>query len=559
MTYKRANIAILAAALGLGLAAEAISAPRGGARTAARKPARQERAQEASAPAPAPTTPEADTKDKAAAGPSEAENELIELAKPKNRGDNPYAHINDDNCEFHYNICMNKICTDKKTGKCVCYEDMHRNTNSTEFAMLNGNRVKKGFDLFAAAKRSCEYVVDNCMGSRRIVTEKYSTMVQRDCIKLAEIESMKDRGLYGELQELKACAHDHCTATNYGHEEFGFPELGLCFDRLYANFALDAHCSNIIAKSKTPAALKRLFFDNMKALREQSCARMNGRISADRTMCYIAVSYGPSKAKTTATREVAVGDIMTCSAGYFGSKIANTYSYNRKQFTDAVLIGATAIRFAGSLVGGLSSNPLATNLVESGLDIAASGVDIAITHKQLENGEISEEQAMAEYKQYGLGMAMSAVSIALSFASAARGAASAGTGALEVMESAGGEAVKQAAAEAAATGAKTVLITQGAQMGMNLASKVQVAGKIMQYAATAIEMGANVADIALEDNLEKERRSLEEQDIIKTTHFQNRDAGIGTIDASTGIRGACFINGEWFATENEVLMLQWTL
>jgi hypothetical protein len=485
----------------------------------------------------------------------------MELAKPKQKADNPYSNINEDNCEFHYNLCMNKVCTDIKIGKCVCYEDMYRNTNSTEFATVGGNKVRKGFDLLSSAQRSCQYVVDNCMEGRRIVTEKYRTMVQRDCLKLAEIEAMKDRGLYGELQDLKACARDYCTASSGGVEDFSFPELGLCFDRLYANFVVDAHCSNIIAKSKTPAALKRLFFSNMGVLREQSCARMNGHLSDDRSMCYLTVEYGPSKDMITKTKRMPVGDVMTCNAAYFDTKLGLTYAAHRAKFTQAVSVASAAIRIGGSIAGmAMGSGPIG-GLIGGGLDIAAAGVDMAITHHQVEMGEISDAQATAYSQSAGLDMVMGAVSVA----AAAAQAAVQGLGAATTAAKASGDVAATAAKVAEKTGQTVEAATKTIQTSQQVVKTAQVVSTAMSITAQAVSLGASITDVAIEADIEKQRREEEVQDIIKMTTIQDREAGVGFIgDASTGqqstgVRGACFINKEWFATENEMLLLQWTL
>ncbi|MDR1477225.1 MAG: hypothetical protein LBI17_03820, partial [Rickettsiales bacterium] len=115
---------IAAATFALAFAFEAFAAPpRSGARMV-KKVARADRSRQAATEPEAPPAapiPAAIPKETAAVASaiSETEKELRALAAaPSKADDNPYANINEDNCEYHYNLCMNKVCTDTKIGKC---------------------------------------------------------------------------------------------------------------------------------------------------------------------------------------------------------------------------------------------------------------------------------------------------------------------------------------------------------------------------------------------------------------------------------------------------------
>src|SRR5215469_13469014 len=127
---------------------------------------------------------------------------------------------------------MNQRGTYKKVGKCICYEGSGINNQSGAMAFVNidGQRIRRGFELFSFAKRRCEEILDQCMDVRRGIVTKYETGVQRDCLKLSELESGKDVALQTEFKELAACVQPLCTASG-GVENFSRPEFGLCFDR----------------------------------------------------------------------------------------------------------------------------------------------------------------------------------------------------------------------------------------------------------------------------------------------------------------------------------------
>ncbi|MDR1477186.1 MAG: hypothetical protein LBI17_03610, partial [Rickettsiales bacterium] len=317
------------------------------------------------------------------------------------------------------------------------------------------------------------------------------------------------------------------------------PDQGLCFDPEYANFVIDMQCSKTIAKSKTPSATKRLFLDYMGLLREQSCQRMNGEISADRSQCLILVEYGISKDNLSAHKKVAVGDIFTCSASAFDTKLGENFFYRRQKFIAAARTVTSGIRIAGSVVG-MAAGPLGgalAGVIDGAVDMGVNAADIAITADQVRRGEISEEQADAYYKKAGLGLTMSAASVAVN-------------------------AVTFGTARGFTSGAKTVgnvtvqVVSEAAQTAGKVLTTV---GTILTVGSQVAELGVQIADQVMEDDLAKQQRDEEARDIIKVTEFQDRDAGVGVINTSSGMRGACFVNHDWFATENEVIMMQWTL
>ena len=304
--------------------------------------------------------------------------------------------INDSNCDFKYTLCMNNICNDPKIGKCLCYEDKYTNKSNQQFVNINGNNLRKGFELLEYAKKQCLYILDKCMNVRRSVTEKYNNLIQRDCLMISETEVAKDQGLSGELNELKSCIVDYCTASNMGQEDFSMPEFGLCFDPIVAKYQLDANCSYIIEKSKTPAGLREYFMNDMTKLREESCKKMNGEMSNDRQKCYIRVSYGPNKNRISASKKIAVGDYFTCNGEEFGTTLGLNEEFLRKKKHEKLSLTAKSLRATGNIVGLVVGESAIGMAVEGSIDIATHAANVYANKKMIDEGYLSKSDGIKE-------------------------------------------------------------------------------------------------------------------------------------------------------------------
>ena len=485
------------------------------------------------------------------AGPAAPAPRYVDGAKPnKKEAPVPQSNsaINDLNCDFHYQRCMGRICTDPKVGKCVCYEDSGINNQSgaLAFADIDGQKIRRGFELLSFAKRKCEEIVDQCMEVRRGIITKYETGIQRDCLKLSELESKKDKTLQGEYKELAACAQAICTASG-GAENFSRPEFGLCFDRNYANFVLDMRCPEKLAASKTPAALRQFFLSHMDARRGLACRAMQGQLSPDGEKCMITVDYGSNKESIKMSRQFAVGDMVVCSGKGFSVVNQLTKDYILKQRQDKIMMAAMGVRIGSAVVGtavsfggagalnavgsGASSAASAATMATAttvanvgsqamtvasvGITIAEKGVEMKHTVDMVKEGDMTEEKGKMALVQHGAAMAMSAISLGGSISGLSSAASGAAT-----------------AAGAASTASKVAT-------GLSLAGQ-------------AISFGAEVVDSA-------EQKKIDEYESQMEREGERRGREGGSVQTLSTERGNCFTGGEWIATENEAFMLMWRL
>jgi hypothetical protein len=490
--------------------------------------------------------------------------------------------ITEDNCEFNYNLCMNKICADNSIGKCVCYEDKYTNLHP-KFKTINGNKVKYGFELFEYAKKQCLYILDQCMQTRRSVTEKYKNLVQRDCLMTSEIEVAKGQGLSAELDKLKECLYNHCTATGIdGNENFAVPKYGLCFDPDVAKYQLDANCISVIANSSQPTGLRELFMNEMAKKREEACINMKGELSSDRQKCYILVSYGKNKDEIAASKKIAVGDFFTCNGTEFDANLSVTDTYHRKSRHIAAKIASANLRAAGNIVGTVLGEDQSAKFVDQGIDLAGTIVNVAIDVNKIKEGKLSKEAGMQSImNELNLpSVITTAISRSISASIKAnekvddsitikRGRGSGGgcgqgdgvddyikiTRASNVI--AGGSGGGCAPASLPSKKEKTNTPPPGgcaAAAKAGAASKAATALSIVTdgiNAVTAITEGAFDA-VEMQLTVEEEKKG-----IIKHAEI-DRASGTGAVKGDTlTTKGNCFINDEWFASENETILLEW--
>lgn len=491
--------------------------------------------------------------------------------------------INSANCEHHYSICMNKVCADDSIGKCLCYEDKYTNNNSTNFANMNGNRVKFGFDLFEYARKQCVYILDKCMEERRSITEKYKTFVQRDCLKVSEVEVAKQQGLGGELTELRDCMRDGCTAYAFGEEDFNFPEFGLCFDPVYSKFKLDASCSHIIGKSKTPASLQEMLLTQMTALREKSCEYMNGEMASDRSKCYLNVSYGINKHTISSSKKIAVGNFFVCRAAEFNVKIGMTEEYERGKMMEGLSLAASTVRTAGRITSMVMGGTLVAGIIGGGIDLTSAIANIAIDAKAMADEKVTAEAGIKKLTSNISGVALSAISLAGQIGDMSKTSGmgeviiknQSKTGIKEKTKDAKDKpkeiktSVKRKAKDIRNTAKKKPINAKVAAKKKkkktgeikDIIKEVKPKSKasnMLRVIADGVDLAGEITNIAMnvhKDNLEMDK--LDEG--ISTYADIDRDQGVGVVNKTIKARGNCFVGGEWLATENETILLQWNL
>ncbi|MBD5405651.1 hypothetical protein HDR59_03835 [bacterium] len=544
--------------------------------------------------------------------------------------------INDSNCDFKYTLCMNNICNDPKIGKCLCYEDKYTNKSNQQFININGNNLRKGFELFEYAKKQCLYILDKCMNVRRSVTEKYSNLIQRDCLMISETEVAKEQGLSGELNELKSCIVDYCTASNMGQEDFSMPEFGLCFDPIVARYQLDANCSYIIAKSKTPAGLRELFMNDMTKLREESCEKMNGEMSNDRQKCYINVSYGPNKDRISASKKIAVGDYFTCNGEEFNTNLGLTEEFQRKKKHAKLSLTAKSLRATGNVVGLVVGESAIGMAVEGTIDVATHAANVYANKKMIDEGYLSKKDGITQIvSELTLGIS-TAISTSKAYQNISKETDNYKKAALinklkqehnkangiegkdkkkdtgfkledygitedDYNELTYNEMVNKMQ-EFAVVNQVNLGILEIVKIGVDpnsfdikelkkkqlqekldeknlsetekkaiedkkaadaekqaAAAKVSNISRGLAVAASAVDLAGGITDYAMQSKIDDITIENEKKGIIKHAEFENRDEGVGQVNSTATVRGNCFVNDEWFATENEIILLQWKL
>lgn len=495
------------------------------------------------------------------------------------------SEINDDNCEFNYNLCMNKICNDSSVGKCVCYEDKYTN-NSQQFININGNNVKTGFELLEYAKKQCLYILDKCMNVRRSVTEKYNNSIQRDCLMVSQTEVAKNQGLSGELEELKSCIYNHCTASNMGQEDFSMPAYGLCFDPIIAKFQLDANCSYIISKSKTPMGLRELFMNDITKLREEACKKMNGEMSTDRQKCYINVSYGVNKDKISASKKIAVGEFFSCNEEEFGTNLGLTEEYLRDKKHSQMHLAAQNLRAAGNIVGVVVGESTIGNIIDKSIDVTASVANIAVDISKTKDGHLSAKQLMEnitnEINITGLNVLQS-ISLAGQEKNKKKDSKIYGgcstskpefnsdyynavieKKAQENIDNVNtdenyNEKIQELAKKFSENKNNTGGCSRVYENDKSANEKYQNASKALSIASSAVSAASAITNYTMTEAIDSINIDNEKKGVIQHSTFENRDEGVGQVNKTSTARGNCFVNGEWFATENEIILLQWKL
>ena len=474
------------------------------------------------------------------------------------------SEINSGNCDSYYTRCMNKICSSDEFGKCVCYEDKTINNLTPSFIDIDGMKIKQGFETFEYAKKQCVYILDQCMEERRGITEKYKNLVQRDCLMLTKNHTEKPQGLSGDLQNLKSCMKNYCTAyVMEGYEDFSSPEYSLCFNETYSKFAMDVYCSNVIAKSSSPLALKQLFLDEMALNREKSCIAMKGTFSNDRKTCYVDIKYGINKEDIKKSKKVPVGSYFECSASAFDAKKNETRETRQKKLNQALSLTATALNTAGTVLSdiGGKADPIGS-LIDLGIDATETVTDMAISAKNaIDNFKQAKENAANSDEDFNNYM-MSALPIALQNAQSAQSTISSTVSSLKNA----GENVKisknlNSSLSQAGLNRNNVSI---AKTGNNievteLSSKAQgfqKAGKILGYTAMGVQAAAQITDTVMTNKADKMQMEEEEKGIISYAEI-DRESGTGTINNTLTEKGNCFLNNEWFASENENIIIMW--
>ena len=427
-------------------------------------------------------------------------------------------------CDSKYTRCMNKVCASDTMGKCICYEDNSVNNKVNEFIDVDGMKVKQGFEAYNYAKNQCTEILDKCVDDKRLISEKYKNFVQRDCLLLSGIDATKDHGIKADLEALKECMKPACTVMSVtGYENFDYPEYSLCFRDGVAKFWMDALCSDIIAKSAGPLMLKQLFLDEMALRRERSCIYMKGELSNDRKTCRVNITYGPSKDDIKSSKYFEVGNYMECSASEFDTKKGKTREARQAQVNRALSTTATALNIAGAVLGVAGSADPIGRLVDTGIDVAEAGVNLGIDIAKYKRGELNAAQLTSSAVGNGLSIALSAVSIA---------------GAAGKIGKAGADAAKTTT-----TAGKAV-------------SGLQKAKNTLDMTQHVLTMGSEITDIAFEEAANKAQAKEEELAIVKHG-VVDRNFGYGQVNETYTQRGNCFLNREWFATENELIMLLW--
>ena len=423
-------------------------------------------------------------------------------------------------CDSQYTRCMNKVCASDTMGKCICYEDKFVNNKTNEFITVDGMQVKQGFDAFNYAKNQCTEILDKCVDDKRVISEKYKNFVQRDCLLLSKADAEKNHGIKADFEELKECMKPACTVMQLeGYENFSYPEYSLCFRDGVAKFWMDANCSKIIAKSTAPLTLKQLFLDEMALRRERSCTYMKGQLSNDRKTCRVNISYGASRDTIKASKYFEVGNYMECSASEFDTKKLKTSEARRDQVNRVLNMTATGLNMGGAALGMMGvADPLG-KILNTSIDIADAAVNLGIDLVKFKKGELPADQ-----------LTMSAI----------------GNGTSIILSSLSFGGIKEAA-DAAKTGAEAV--TGASQTLRNVKG-------VLEASKNLLTIGSEVTNMAFENSAYKAQAKEEELAIIQ--HAQvDRASGAGIVNETVTERGNCFLNNEWFASENEIVVLLW--
>ena len=478
-------------------------------------------------------------------------------------------------CDSNYMRCMNKFCSNDKLGKCLCYEDNYTNTKENmSFVNIDGIQIKKGFELLNYSKKECAEILDSCEEDKRGIWVKYKNFIQRDCLLLSDKIIEKGEGLATELKELEECMKPGCTVMSNnipGAENYAYPPFSLCFNENTAKFFIGTMCSKIIKKAKSPETLKQLFYDKIALLRERSCISMDGNFSNDRKNCNIYISYGQSKDTITSTKLFPVGSIFECSADNFGVKLEESMETKQARVNNILEVSAQVFNIAGAALSfGGKADPIGT-LVDKGIDGAEMLTELGFKIQDYKDGKIST-------KNLSLSTINTVASIGLSFAG--------GSKAGKIIKAAGGIAVgavntgdaiyecanaktdaekanhcanigiASAGMVTSAVGLKGAINSDNSSSN-NSDKKIGAINSIGGLVKSSINVVKGVTDIAMTEEINKEKRKEEELALNKHTSI-DRSSGKGIVNTNTVTNhGNCYLNGEWFATENEQVYLLW--
>ena len=245
----------------------------------------------------------------------------------------------------------------------------------------------------------------------------------------------------------------------------------------------------------------------MALKREQSCKAMKGTLTNDRKQCFVRIDYGVNKENIKASKKIAVGDYLECSAKFFDAKKNESKAKMQADINKILSLTATGFSAAGAILDMVSPASGAIKITSTVIDVLSSSADLGLTVKEYKEGKITPEQ-----------FAPTVVGIGLSIVASGRSLGGGGGGSIS-------EGLEKASI------AKEALF-----IGTNIAS--QTASVIVDNKADKLEM------------------EEEEKDIIKHAEV-DRTTGQGQIAETLSEKGNCFLNGEWFATENEMIMLLW--
>ncbi len=478
-------------------------------------------------------------------------------------------------CDSKYMRCMNKFCSNDKLGKCLCYEDNYTNKDNPSFINLDGIQIKKGFDLLNYSKKQCNEILDKCIDEKRGIQVKYKNFIQRDCLLLSDKIIEKGEGLAAELKELEACLKPSCTIKDMnGKEEFMSPPFSLCFDEVLANFNIDTDCSHIIKKSKSPLSLKSLFFDKMALLREKSCISMDGVFSNDRKYCFIKISYGESKDTITSTKSFKVGTHFTCSVDTFGGKLRESMEAKQERTNGILRTAATGFNIAGAALGYAGTADPIGKYLSLGLDAAETVVDIGLNAKRLADGEMKA-------KDFAKLTTSQLISTGLSFTGGNKigkivaasiqtgmGVVDMGLTANDCSKAITEEEKSQCASEitqssinlgmsAISLGTSAKNLKSSSSSSSNSSGKAEGLSKSQAMINGGIDIVKGITSTVINDKIRKEQAKEEESGITKHAKV-DKVTGKGEVKPNTATNhGNCFINNEFFATENDQYLLLW--
>ena len=82
------------------------------------------------------------------------------------------------------------------------------------------------------------------------------------------------------------------------------------------------------------------------------------------------------------------------------------------------------------------------------------------------------------------------------------------------------------------------------------------AAKVLNATSMAVGAASMITDVAMDRKIDDEIIKEEKNDIIKYAEV-DRDSGQGVVNQTLSEKGNCFLNKEWFGTENEMILLLW--